>query len=425
MVMLGVFAAAVLAYALFSRRLGRWSVTPQIVCMATGLVLGLAIADLPLEPEGGENLRLVGEFALVLCLFSDASRIHIRSLRGSAVVPIRLLLIGLPLTIVLGIAFGLVVLPGLGLLAAFLLAALLAPTDAGLGQAVVADMRIPIRIRQAINVESGLNDGIVTPLVLLAIAIGGAEATGNDPEWVRFAVAEIGWGVIVGAALGVAGAGLTRWAVAHDLLAVSVRWAVAPAVAVLAWTLTPMLGGNAFIAAFTAGLAATATAGPATRNYSEFGETLGEVAGLAVFFLFGALVPLVGGYSVPVVAYALLSLTIIRMLPVAIALFGTGLSRPTVAFIGWFGPRGLASIVLTLLALGDGDVPAFPPEVAATVTVTVFLSVLVHGLSAGPLTAWYGRFAKGLPSEAHELHDAPALPTRRQSGGVAPHPVDQ
>jgi NhaP-type Na+/H+ or K+/H+ antiporter len=196
-------------------------------------------------------------------------------------------------------------------------------------------------------------------------------------------------------------------------------------VAVLAWTVTPELGGNAFIAAFTAGLAVTATSGPATNAFSEFGETLGEVAGLAVFFLFGALVPLIGGYTVPVIAYALLSLTVIRMLPVAIALIGTKLTWPTIAFIGWFGPRGLASIVLALLALGDGEVPVIPPEVAATVTVAVFLSVLAHGLSAGPLTAWYGAVAGRLAPEAHELHEAPDLRTRRQSGGAALHrPAD-
>jgi NhaP-type Na+/H+ or K+/H+ antiporter len=334
-------------------------------------------------------------------------------------VPIRLLAIGLPLTILLGLAVAVVILPGIGLLTAFLLAVLLAPTDAGLGAAVVADPRIPMRIRQEINVESGLNDGIVTPLVLLAVAVAAAEPGGEDPAWVRFALSEIGWGVIVGIVLGVGGALLVRRAMSRDLLAGSVRWAIAPALAVIAWTLTPAMGGNAFIAAFTAGLAATATVGPASKAFAEFGETLGEVAGLAVFFLFGLLVPLIGGYSIPVVAYAVLSLTIIRMLPVAISLIGTRLSAPTVAFIGWFGPRGLASIVLTLLALGDGDVPTVPAEVAATVAATVFLSVLLHGLSAGPLTVRYGAFAKRLPDTAPEHHGGPDLATRRHHGGPA------
>ena len=155
-------------------------------------------------------MRLVGEIALVLCLFTDASRIDIRSIRGTASLPSRLLLVGLPLTIALGVAFALVLLPGLGLAAAFLLAVLLAPTDAGLGAAVVNDVRIPVRIRQAINVESGLNDGLVTPLVLFAVAIEETGTGGAGTDWVRFAVSEIGIGVVVGIVLGVVGGRLIR-----------------------------------------------------------------------------------------------------------------------------------------------------------------------------------------------------------------------
>jgi NhaP-type Na+/H+ or K+/H+ antiporter len=219
--------------------------------------------------------------------------------------------------------------------------------------------------------------------------------------------------------VGAVGAVLVRWAVTHDHLSPSFRWAVAPALAVLAWAITPLLGGNAFIAAFTAGMAATAVGGRMPETFTEFGETSGEVAGLAVFFLFGALVPQIPGYSPAVIAYAVLSLTVIRMLPVAIALVRTRLSIPTIAFIGWFGPRGLASIVLTLLALGDGRSPHLEAGVAATVATTVLLSVVLHGLSAGPLVAWYGRLTSGFPAAAPELADTPELATRRTSRGQA------
>jgi sodium/hydrogen antiporter len=413
MLIVGLFAAAIFGYALVSKVLGTRSVTPQIVSLAVGLLLGLLATEFSDDNIGGEGLRLVGEVALVLCLFTDASRIDIRSIRGTASLPARLLLIGLPLTIALGVAFALVLLPGIGLTAAFLLAVLLAPTDAGLGAAVVNDRRIPVRIRQAINVESGLNDGIVTPLVLFAVAIEGAESGGAGDAWVRFAISQIGLGVVVGIVLGIVGAQLVRWAVAHDHLSASFRWAVAPALAILAWAITPALGGNAFIAAFTAGMAATAAGGRLPNAFTEFGETSGELAGLAVFFLFGTIVPRLEGFTIEVIAYAVLSLTVIRMLPVALALVRTRLSVPTIAFIGWFGPRGLASIVLALLALGDGESPHLQPGVAATVAATVLLSVVLHGLSAGPLVQRYGRFSAGLPASAPELADTPELATRR------------
>ena len=235
-------------------------------------------------------------------------------------------------------------------------------------------------------------------------------------------VSEIGIGVVVGIALGVVGARLIRLGQGArapvDIVPVGGR----PALAILAWAITPMLGGNAFIAAFVAGMAATAAGGRLPDAFTEFGETAGELAGLAVFFLFGALVPLIDGYSIPVVAYAVLSLTVIRMLPVAVALVRTRLSLPTVAFIGWFGPRGLASIVLTLLALGDGGSPHLAPGVAATVAVTVLLSVVLHGLSAGPLVERYARFTTGLPASAPELADTPELATRRATGHASSTP---
>jgi NhaP-type Na+/H+ or K+/H+ antiporter len=411
-----LFAAAVLGYALLSRTFDLRSVTPQIVCVAAGLVAGVVATEIPATRPTAESLRLIGEIALVLCLFTDASRIDIRSVRGTADLPVRLLLIGLPLTIGLGVLVGLAILPGLGLVAAFLLAVLLAPTDAGLGQEVVTDRSIPVRIRQAINIESGLNDGLVTPLVLFAVAIEGAEIHGTEGGWIRYAVSEIGWGIAVGVVLGVIGARLVRWAVATHRLSGSFAWAVAPALAILAWTLTPMIGGNAFIAAFVAGMAATAAGGRLPDSFTQFGETAGEVAGLAVFFLFGMLIPQIGGYSLPIVVYALLSLTVIRMVPVALALRGTGLSLRTLTFIGWFGPRGLASIVLALLAVGDGRNPSLQPIVASAVAATVLLSVVAHGLSARPLVRRYGRFVTTLPASAPEFEDTPELATRHQAG---------
>jgi NhaP-type Na+/H+ or K+/H+ antiporter len=418
----GVFAALLLGYALISRSLGAWSISPQIVAVAVGILVGIVTTDAVLPHLTIEGLRLIGEVALVLCLFTDAARIDLRSIRGSANIPARLLLIGLPLTIVFGVVVGLVVLPAIGLVTAFLVAVLLAPTDAGLGQAVVSDRSVPVRIRQAINVESGLNDGLVTPLVLFAVAIGGFEITGaeTETEWIRFAISEIGWGILAGLVIGTVGAWLLRRAVRSGQLSPSFRWVIAPSFAILAWAVTPSLGGNAFIAAFVGGLATTAVAGRLPDAFTEFGETAGELAGLAVFFLFGTLLPSIGGFSIPVLVYAVLSLTVVRMVPVALSLVGTDLSWASVGFIGWFGPRGLASIVLALLALGDGRVPVLAPGVVAVVAMTVLLSILAHGLSAGVLVRRYARATARLDPTAPELVDAPDLAARRLAGVVAP-----
>jgi NhaP-type Na+/H+ or K+/H+ antiporter len=372
-----------------------------------------------------EVLHLAGEAALVLCLFIDATRIDVRALRGGASLPARLLTLGLPLTIVAGTLVAAVVFPGIDALDAFVLAALVAPTDAALGSVVVSSTALPIRIRQALNVESGLNDGLVTPLVLVAVVIG--TSPGGTPEgWISDAVAQIGLGSVAGLLIGVGGAVLLRTVLRRGWSTPGSHWIVAPAMAVLAWALADALGGNIFIAAFVAGLAATATYGRMPEDVLEFGEVGGALLGMAVFFLFGILVPTLGPFEPASIAFAVLALTVVRMVPVAAALQGTGLSRETVAFMGWFGPRGLASIVLAVIAVGDSHVvpPPFPPIVVSTVALTVVLSVIAHGLSAVPAVASYRRWLDRLPADAPELEAATDLPVRR-TGMHLRHPAER
>ena len=410
---IGIFFAGLLAYGLVSRVLDAWSLTPQIVMLGLGLVLGVIVAGTPEVGIDAELLNVAGEAALILCLFVDAARIDIGALRGSAGLPARLLAIGLPLTLVAGTVAAMILFPDMPLLDAMLLAILVAPTDAALGVLVVSSPKVPIRIRQAINIESGLNDGLVTPLVLVVVVAGAAESSGTS-GWVADAVAQIGLGVLAGVVVGAGGAALLRFAFRRGWILDGARWILAPALAFLAWFVAHSLGGNAFVAAFVAGLASTAVIGRVSDEFLEFGEVGGELLGLAVFFMFGALVPSLGPFDMPTIAFAIAALTVVRMLPVALSLVGTGLAPATVAFVGWFGPRGLASIVLALVAIGDGaeGPPAFSTIVIAAVALTVTLSVLTHGLSAGPAVRWYAGSVSRLRPEAPELAQTSQVPVR-------------
>ncbi len=427
MLTVGLFFAGLLAYGLFSRLLDRRSVTPQIVMLALGIGLGIAVAGTQEGVVDVELLHIAGEAALILALAVDAARIDIRALRRNAGLPIRLLAIGLPLTIAAGTVAALLVLPGIALIDAIIVSTLLAPTDAALGATVVNSRLVPLRIRQALNVESGLNDGLVTPIVLVAASLAAAEGEADQTAWIADAVAQILLGAGGGIAVGALGALALRVAVGRGWMLDGTRWMATPAIAFLAWFVAHELGGNVFVAAFAAGLATTAAYGRVPDAFLEFAEIGSELLGLIVFFLFGALlVGIGGGISVPVVIYAVLSLTVVRMLPVAAALSGTGLRPPTVAFIGWFGPRGLASLVLALVAIGDGTgPPPFGDTVVAAVALTIALSVIAHGLSAGPAVARYGAFVGTLPDDAAEHEETAELPTRagvdRRSAAKGPY----
>jgi NhaP-type Na+/H+ or K+/H+ antiporter len=415
---LGVFVVGLLAYALASRVLERWSLTPHIVMLTIGIGVGALVVDPATLGFDIGLLHGAGEVALILALFVDAARIDVAALRGTAGLPLRLLAVGLPLTLVSGLVAALLLIPGLTLAEAFLLAALVAPTDASLGAIVVSSRRVPLRVRQTLNVESGLNDGLVTPLVLIAAAV---TAAGSDPgqegTMLGNAVAQMVLGTVAGILVGAGGTLLLRFADARSWILHEARWIAAPAMALLAWVAAHWLGGNAFVAAFVAGLASAATIGRTQDEDLEVGEIGGELLALLTFFLFGVLVPTIGGIDASVIVFAVLALSVVRLVPVGLSLVGTGLSRPSVTFMGWFGPRGLASIVLAIVAIGDGEgPPTFAPIVVAAVVVTVVLSVYVHGLSAGPAVRAYARAVERLPADAPDHGDSIEVRPRR---GVA------
>lgn len=420
---LGVFAAIVAVYGLVAARLTSIGITRPMVFTAAGVVVAVTGAEHPLpEGEPATLLLAVAELALALVLFADASRISVAGLRQGAALPLRLLGPGMLLAIGLGTLAGLWLLGALNVWECAVLAAILAPTDAALGAAVVEDERVPHRVRQGLNVEAGLNDGLAVPFLLLFIA--GTEVTeGLEPGsfLATTLVEKIGIGIAAGVFVGVVAGYAARRARAAGWSSESSEQIAMTGIAIALFVFCEEIGGSGFIAAFAGGLAAgnqlRSERGPALM----FIDREGAIVASFVFFALGlTVVALLDELTWEQVAYAVLSLTVVRMVSVAIALLGSGFRARTVLFTGWFGPRGLASIVLALVALEElGRSPAVD-VVVLTSLITVILSIVAHGVTASPLSGRYGRWAKTLPPGAPEQGDAPDLPARPMTMGGGP-----
>jgi NhaP-type Na+/H+ or K+/H+ antiporter len=365
------------------------------------------LGRISLEPDA-EPVKLLAEITLTLLLFADASTVRAQALRQDAGTVARLLIVGLLLTMTLGTAAALLLFPGVSLGIALLIGATLAPTDAALGQPVVTNPAVPARIRRVLNVESGLNDGIATPFVLFALALATTEATGGT-GWISEALVDTVIGVAAGLAIGLVGGALLVLADGRHWTSTVSRKLVVLALAVSCYLVAVSAGGNGFIAAFVGGLAFGAGTRQQDEDAVHFTETQGSLLAIGVWAAFGLAVAgeiLTGLWDPAAVAYAVLSLTVIRMVPVAIALIGERYRPLTVLFIGWFGPRGLASIVFLVIGLaGLHEAGVNVGPLPAVVVWTVLLSVLLHGLTAGPFAARYGRQMGALPPGAPELEE--------------------
>jgi sodium/hydrogen antiporter len=404
---LAVIAGVVVAFAVVSRRLDRTPITAAIFFVSCGLLFGtkgLGWIDLGARSE---SVRLLAEVTLTFVLFADAARIDLRALRKEYLVPARLLGIGLPLTILLGFALAAGLFRELSLGEALLLAIILAPTDAALGQAVVTDQRLPSRIRQGLNVESGLNDGICVPLLFIALALSGSEAHSlSDHGALTLVVKAIGYGVLFGVVCGVVGAYLLRFGRRRELTDATWMQVVPVGTAALAYGLATPLGGSGFIAAFVGGF----TFGAVLRTDEGTTLLLEELGGLAnagTFIVFGAAFvgPYLSKLTWTAALYGVLSLTVARMLPVAAAFAGTHARLQTIAFAGWFGPRGLASIVFTVIVLDETKLP-YDSTIAVVVVFTIVLSVYAHGLSSRPLTTRYASWYRAHPGDRRPAMEA-------------------
>lgn len=407
MALLAVFIALVFFHSLLSGRLERTVVTAPIVFTTAGM---LAFLILPEVADGAHTRTVflrVAEVGLVLLLFTDASRTGLLVLKNIRSLPGRLLSTGMLLTILLGGLGALLVFPQFSIWEAGILAAILAPTDAGLGQIIVNSPRVPLKIRQALNVEAGLNDGLSVPFLLFFITLASAGTDGSSASLTRFIVEQLGYGTLTGVGIGLAGGWLLGRAHRQNWMAPSWQQLGVVALPLLGLMASDAVGASMFIAAFVAGLAVQVGFQEAGAHSVEFTEEWGQLLNLAVFFLFGLLVARTAHQFTPThVLYAVLSLTVVRMLPVAVALIGTRLSRATVLFMGWFGPRGLASIVLGLVYLEQETHQPGESTIRLAVMATVLLSIFAHGLSALPGIELYARTIAALPPGAPEHEGA-------------------
>ena len=406
-------AAALLGFAAISRRLDGTSITAPMVFTGAGLLVGSEALGLVEPAPSGSIVKHLAEATLALVLFADASRIDLRALRGEFAVPARLLGIGLPLTIAAGFLVALGVLGTLSWSEALLVAVILAPTDAALGQAVVTEPRLPSRIRQGLNVESGLNDGICVPLFFIVLAIADAQAGAiGDGAAARLVLEEIGYGILAGVAAGVVAAGVVLYAGPRGLIRDSWLQVVPVAAAALAFGIADPLGGSGFIAAFIGGVVFGGLRRRVGGEVEYLIEEASSVLNAITFVVFGAVLlgPALGELTWSLATYAVLSLTAVRMIPVALALLGLQARAPTVGFLGWFGPRGLASIVFAVLVVEEASLP-HEGTILDVVYLTIGLSVLAHGLTAAPLAtsyaAWYESHPtdRRPPMESVEAHD--------------------
>ncbi|MDA8020761.1 MAG: cation:proton antiporter [Thermoanaerobaculia bacterium] len=408
-----VIGGAILGFGLVSRKIERSFLSAPIVFVSVGWAaseLGVLHFEL-----GGEAIHLLAELTLVLVLFTDAARIDVGLLRREHNLPLRMLGIGLPLTVLLGTLGAAWIFPSFTYWQAALLAAVLAPTDAALGQAVVSSPKVPVRMRQTLNVESGLNDGIALPLVLLFLSACSAhvEGAGGAEYWLRFAALQLTLGPLVGVVVGWLGGEAVRWCRARGWISTPFLRLSTLGLALVAFAGAEIVHGNGFIAAFVGGLTLGNRCTGLWHSLEEFAEAEGQFFTLMVFLVFGATtVPEYLPYvDFAAVVYGLLSLTLIRMVPVSLSLLGTGLRPASHLFLGWFGPRGIASILFGLLVV-ESSILEPRSEIFAVITVTVLMSVVAHGATAWSGALWYAKHAESFDLDEAEAVDVEEMPVR-------------
>ena len=374
-------------FALVSSQFDNAFITPPMAFAGAGVLIALLLPNFVEEEFAKEALEFVAELTLVIVLFIDASRINLPLLIREHKIPVRLLGISLPLTVLLGAIVAGFMFDQFSIWEAALLAAILAPTDAALGQAVVSSPNVPVRIRQSLNVESGLNDGIVLPLVMLFAALASvSEGEGAEQSnWLVYWLMQVTLGPLVGIAVGFGGGYLLRLSKRLGLINENFLRLSGVAVALVAWAGAIQVGGNGFIAAFVGGMAISGFADSIGEPLRDFGEAEGQLFGLATFLLFGmiALVPAVENADAHCYLYAALSLTAIRMIPTVLSLIGLKLKPSTIVFLSWFGPRGLASLLFALLVMGEFNLP-HGQKILTISVLTVVFSMIAHGVTAVP-----------------------------------------
>lgn len=402
-IIISIFVVLVFLYSLVSKRLDQSVITAPIFFTAVGILLVFTVPGFSQPEIERENILTLAEIGLVMLLFTDATHINPKALKCGPMLPPRLLSIGMLLTILLGAIAAHIIFPGLSIWEAAILAVILAPTDAGLGQVIVKSPRVPRCIAEALDVEAGLNDGLSVPFLMFFIAVSQMGTEGSHRVLMKFIFEQLGMGVLVGLVIGLAGGVLLGLARRKEWMAESFQQLGLVSLPVLCILACEPVGGSMFIAAYVAGLSVQIGFTSAGTHSLEFTEGWGQLFGYAIFFLCGISVALAfERFRLIHVLYAVLSLTVVRMVPVAIAMMGTRLTSATVLFMGWFGPRGLASIVLGLVVLEEGVHLPGEETIRLAVMVTVIFSIFLHGFTAVPGIDLYARKVATLDATAPE-----------------------
>ncbi len=390
---LAILALFIFCYSLVAGRIERAAASGPIVFVVAGLLmgpLGLGWFDGDVSRTG---LRLLADLTLALILFIDAANADLAILKRQFRIPSRMLLFGLPGVIFLGTIIAALLFDTLSLFEAGILGTMLAATDAALGKAVVTNKAVPTQIREGLNIESGLNDGLCVPIlfVFIALALGSGTEGGSTMLALKLVIQELGIGLVVGLGLTAVGTWALRWCRNKGWVTEIWKQVTVVALSIACFSVAQSLHGSGYIAAFTGGLLFGFKAKEATHKVVLAAEGTGETLAMMTWFIFGATVigQSVQHFTWEMLVYALLSLTVIRMLPIFLSLSGTGESTASKLFLSWFGPRGLASIVFAIIVLNKGV-----PEgkfVAMIVVLTVFFSLVAHGVSANPLAKLLGQ----------------------------------
>ena len=369
-------------YGLISKKVDASVISGPIIFVAFGLLIGPYGIGILRIGEGSQLIKIFAEITLALVLFTDASMAKVSVIKHNINIPRRLLLLGLPLTIVLGCLSAYLIFDEFSWVEAAILAIILAPTDAALGKAVVTNPKVPVKIRESLNLESGLNDGICVPFLLLCFAFVMESNAGYKILTHGFFIKAIGIGAIVGLSIAYLGVYLIKFFAKKGWLGVSMEKVMVISLTISIYSLSQVLGGSSFIACFIGGLLFGALAREHKKKLVLATEGVGDTMALVTWVLFGALIVgrLFNNIDLEIILYTLLSLTVIRMLPVFLVLTGLNINTKTRLFMGWFGPRGLASIVFAVLAL-NLDLP-HQATITLVVVCTILFSILLHGLSA-------------------------------------------